>query len=131
LILFKADSDTALICDEDIKDIFSNGIMNAFFTLEQPDTVYDLSPFQKMRFSPPQLAKAPRYLETLFYTDYILKMFTTGVEISTKSPFKMRPASESLLSHLPENLRIGLSIVAEKDQMSFNGQAHRFWIESG
>ncbi len=43
-----------------------------------------------MKYYPPELEDTA-YLDTLLHTDYLLKMFTTGVEISIKSPFERRP----------------------------------------
>lgn len=68
----------------------------------------DLSytPFQKMRYGPNKSALAKNdFLQTMSHTDYLLKFFSTGVEVSAKSPFAIRSVEEGLIKRLPTHLR--------------------------
>ena len=67
------------------------------------------------------------FVKTMFFTDYLLKFFTTGTEISSFFPFDMRSTC-GLLERLPLHLRKVLEPLHHSEQI--DQKAHRFWIES-
>ena len=89
------------------------------------ETLYH--PFNKQIFMPERL-QASRFLNTLFHTDYLLKQFTTGFEISSYPPFHKRSVHEGLLKGLPDALQKALlSIRSRGPSLS---RVHRFWIQA-
>jgi len=114
---------------DDVADIMKNGVMGAWFTLEQPDPNLPNHPFQDMRYAPKSLTRA-NYLATLLHADLLLKMLSMGTEISGKAPFALRDADESLLERLPEDLHKKFTDLREKAPITA-GKVHRFWIEAG
>lgn len=56
-----------------------------------------------MRYYPKEL-EGSDYLKTLLHTDYLLKMFSQGVEINSQTPFEIRSVYEGLLHRLPLDL---------------------------
>lgn len=67
----------------------------------------------------------------MFHTDYLLKMFTTDVEVSALPPFPIRPLSDGLMRRLPLDFRRKLTAFHCEPRSSEHGEAHRFWIEAG
>ncbi|MBV8801886.1 MAG: DnaJ domain-containing protein, partial [Gammaproteobacteria bacterium] len=108
----------------DLLQMFKIGIDGGFFSLDHADPYKKYHPLQQVRFSPSYLIKT-EFLKTLFMTDYLLKMFTTGVEISANPPYLTRN-SQKLIERLPERLKKIINrVVDEKERPS---RAHRFWI---
>lgn len=105
---------TGLFTMDDVFETLKNGIISAFFTLEQPDTKYMSNPYQKMIYGPASMAHS-NFLGTLLHADYILKMLSTGVEINGNSPFEIRPFTHDLEFIKPLE----------------TNHAHRFWIQAG
>ncbi|MEC7839237.1 MAG: DnaJ domain-containing protein [Chlamydiota bacterium] len=112
----------------DVEEIISRKITSASFTLDQPDNVHRYHPFQKMIFEPKVLS-GTNHLGTLLHTDYLLKMLTTGTEVSAISPFDMRK-DDNLLNRLPKKLSDELREVRESMRVTAN-TVNRFWIEAG
>ncbi|MFI4918968.1 MAG: polymorphic toxin type 17 domain-containing protein [Legionellales bacterium] len=113
-----------LFSDIDVEQMLTNQIDGAFFSLDPADPDKPYHPLQNVRYSPPQL-KGTGYLQTLFWADYILKMFTTGREISSEPPYLTR-STEKMLERLPPHLikiltGCSSNVVAKR-------QTHRFWI---
>jgi hypothetical protein len=116
----------------------------AFFSLDHPQDsdaeggiTMASHPFQKMRFGPSQLRDSG-LLATMFHTDYLLKMFTSGVELSSAPPFATRPLSAGLISGLPPALASCIEDYStrqkRKEVSEFaanDANLHRFWIEAG
>lgn len=121
---------------QDIAEVMSLGIENSFFSLDQPESSDPSSrerdfphhPFQQMRYEPKHMVKSD-YLQTMLHTDYILKFFTTGVEVNPNPPFLIRSAQEGLMQRLPDRLK--RLMVPIQGHRGGKGQAHRFWIEAG
>lgn len=126
----------------DISEIFSLKIGSSVFSLDEIDPVFTANPFQKMVFSPTTIS-GTSYLSTLFQADYLLKFFTSGSEVSSVFPFKVR-STETLLSrvrdHSLRKILAPLHIQEEEENRrhpnrpkrnNLEGKAHRFWIEAG
>ena len=75
----------------------------SFFSLDPIDEKLELHPFQKFDYSPKHL-KGSNFLHTLFHTDYLLKQFSMGIEVSCLPPFNQRAFTE-IPSHLKEILK--------------------------
>ena len=116
-----------LFTSYDNAQMIEKGIAGAFFSLDHVDPTKQYHPLQKERFSPPELYDT-ECLETLFMTDYLLKMFTTGTEISGRPPYLTR-STEKMLARLPEYLRKILNLC--RDGKHEKSQSHRFWITAG
>jgi hypothetical protein len=127
---------TGLFGYADIRDVLQNGITSSFFSLDQPGRdsdgqLFESHPFQEMVYNPAGL-RGTSYLATMFHTDYLLKFFSCGIEVSGSAPFKQRPTSAGLLKRLPPSLCKSLQpIVDPKLSSSQRGKAHRFWIDAG
>ena len=65
----------------------------------------------------------------MFETDYLMKSFSVGSEVSAKPPFKQRPCREGLLKGLPHHLVEALKPVHERPG-GHQGNVHRFWIQA-
>lgn len=111
---------------EDVKEIFSNGIVGSIFSLDPPDNHLSYNPFQQITFGPSSLSKT-HYLMTLLHADYLLKMLSMETEVSSKIPFQMRDANENLLKILPKKLRNKIKMNRKNAVLS---QVNRFWIEA-
>ena len=115
----------------DIYTLLKGGIQSAVFTLDEIDPSMPYNPFHQMRFAPSELADTS-VLATCFHADYLLKFFTTGVEISSHAPFPQRSieAPNGILSHLPAHLREKI-LEASNSMKANKSSAHRFWIDAG
>lgn len=113
----------------DIMDVLTNSITFAYFTLDPPSTEYHSHPFNEIRYIPKRLSKIPNYLLTLLHTDYLLKMFSTGVEICSFQPFEMRSSTENLMQRLPVYIREELQAITLKESGIITDSVHRFWIQ--
>lgn len=110
-----------LFTDYDITQMFGLGIAGGNVNLSlDPQLKYH--PLQILSFEP-SLLKGTEYLKTLFMVDYLLKMFTTGNEVSANFPYLTRKINK-LLSLLPVHLREILNRYSESDKKN----SHRFWI---
>ncbi|CAF3435002.1 unnamed protein product, partial [Rotaria sp. Silwood2] len=118
----------ALFNTNDVIEVFKNNLEYGIFTLDQPDNEFHSHPFQQMRYHPSSLVYT-QYLATLFHTDYLLKMFTTGAEICAKPPFDIQPINKGFFQRLPKYLQEKLKPINEYERNIAFGQAHRFWIE--
>ncbi len=114
---------------EDLADIMQRGVTGAQFTLDPPDPNLPSHPFQNIIYGPNCLA-GTNYLGTMLHADLLLKMFSMRTEVSSVAPFAFRPITESLLTHLPPDLRKKFNTLREEAQHSVEA-AHRFWIEAG
>ena len=120
--LFSQDDIHAMLqCD--LAEIFP-----IFFSLDQPNPNQRFHPFQKMRYSPDALAGSD-VLHTLFHTDYLLKSFSVGSEVSSQPPFAQRKCSEGLTANLPPHLQKIISSISERGGGS-SQSIHRFWIQA-
>ena len=98
-----------------------------FFSLEQPDNQKRFHPFQEFRYTSEDLYKSDM-LHTLFETDYLMKSFSVGSDVSAKPPFNQRPNKEGLTKNLPQHLQEKLKSVSERG--ATQNRAHRFWIQA-
>ena len=100
----------------------------AFFSLDPPSKTEHYHPFQKFRYSP-NSCQDTDFLHTMFETDYLMKSFSVGSEVSAKPPFKQRPCKEGLLKSLPHRLIEALKPVQDRPG-GHQGNVHRFWIQA-
>lgn len=107
---------SGLFTTDDVFEILGLGITGAFVTLDQPDVMYRHHPYQKMIYGP-KTARGTNFLGTMLHADYILKAFSTGIEVNSFSPFAFRKFDH------------GIPCLTEIDS-DHSGQAHRFWIEA-
>ena len=98
-----------------------------FFSLDPPSINQCFHPFQEFRYLPSQL-NGTKFLQTLFETDYLLKSFSIGSDISSKPPFNQRPCSEGLTANLPPGLQAALKPVSERGYRC--SHVNRFWIQA-
>ena len=98
-----------------------------FFSLDSPSENQRYHPFQQFRYGSEQLQKTP-LLHTMFETDYLLKSFSVGAEVSAKPPFNQRPCKEGLTKNLPPHLKEAVKPIAERGNTLSN--IHRFWIQA-
>ena len=97
------------------------------FSLDPPNDAQQFHPFQQLRFDPPSLENTD-LLHTLLQTDYLMKCFSVGSDVSAKPPFNQRDCSEGLMAKLPPRLKKVLAPVAERG--SFSNKTSRFWIQA-
>lgn len=120
-----------LLSQEDIKTMLqleSEGLGPMIFSLDQPSKNEQFHPFQEVRYEPEKLKNTP-ILHTMFETDYLLKSFSTGAEVSSLPPFSQRPCTEGLTKGLPQQLLAALTPVAERGSF-LDSNIHRFWIQA-
>jgi hypothetical protein len=117
-----------LISWSDLREVMSKGIPCAVFSLENPDSAYSMHPFQQACYVPHSLQDTD-FLATLQHTDYLLKFFSTGTEVSSYAPFEMRNSSH-LQERLPSHLKTATTSIPERKGGMSRGTAHRFWIEA-
>ena len=98
-----------------------------FFSLDPPNENQRFHPFQQFRYKTEKLQKTP-LLHTMFETDYLLKSFSVGAEVSAKPPFNQRPCKEGLTKNLPPHLQEAVKPVAERGNTLSN--INRFWIQA-
>ncbi len=103
----------------------ANGAL--FFSLDQPDDQKKFHPFQEFRYTSESIYKTD-LLHTLFETDYLMKSFSVGADVSSKPPFKQRSNGEGLTKNLPKRLQEKLKPVSERG--TTQNRAHRFWIQA-
>jgi hypothetical protein len=116
-----------LFTEFDIRQMLYFGIQGGFISLDHHDANKLYDTIQNILYGPETLPLT-EFFKTLFITDYLLKTFTTGAEISGRAPFLVR-SSDTLLSRLPEHLQQVLKICTKNSSNS--GHCHRFWITAG
>ena len=97
------------------------------FSLDPPSDSQRFHPFQQLRFEPASLENTD-LLHTLLQTDYLMKCFSVGSDVSAKPPFMQRSCSEGLTEKLPPHLKKVLAPVAERGSCS--NKTSRFWIQA-
>lgn len=113
----------------DLRSLIEAGASPGVFSLDPVDDALPYHPFQALKFLPASLRNTS-VLATMFHTDYVMKFFSCGMEISSVAPFPQRPTAEGLLRRLPPAVATALSVNATKTT-SGEDKAHRFWIEAG
>ena len=98
-----------------------------FFSLDPPDEDHRYHPFQAFRYEPKEI-QGSTLLHTMFETDYLMKSFSVGSEVSSVPPFKQRPCKEGLLAELPQHVQNALRPMSERGQSQSHMQ--RFWIQA-
>lgn len=121
---------SGLFNKQDMLDILENGIQHSLFRLDPPSNDLQFHPFQQLKFSPASLERAPNFLQTLLHADYLLKMISMGVEVSSHWPHPFRNAKVGFMKLLPEYLRDKIRPVTERRGGNREDSCHRFWIES-
>ncbi len=116
----RSDVDTVL-------QLNSEDLFPIFFSLDPPSQSEHFHPFQQCRYEPQSL-QGTALLQTLLETDYLLKCFSIGVDVSAKPPFNMRPCNEGLTQHLQPELREVLKPVMDRGYSRH--RMHRFWIQA-
>ena len=120
-------SNTGLFSQSDVAEVLQLDPGAAFFSLDQPSPDERFHPFQEFRYGPDDLNNTD-FLHTMFETDYLMKSFSVGSEVSSVPPFKQQPCSEGLTAKLPHHLRLAIRPICERG--SSRGSIHRFWIQA-
>ena len=102
-------------------------LLPLFFSLDPPNSDQHFHPFQEFRFNPQTLAGTD-LLQTLFETDYLLKSFSVGSDISSIPPFHQRPTHDGLTKNLPLELQELLKPIHERGPST--SHISRFWIQA-
>ena len=102
-------------------------LLPLFFSLDPPNSDQHFHPFQEFRFVPQTLAGTD-LLQTLFETDYLLKSFSVGSDISSIPPFNQRPTHNGLTKNLPLELQELLKPIHERGPST--SHISRFWIQA-
>ena len=119
-----------LFSRSDINTVLQLGkddLLPIFFSLDPPHEHQGFHPFQEVRYLPQQL-QGTDLLHTLFETDYLLKSFSVGSEVSSVPPFHQRPCSDGLTADLPPKLHQVLKPISERGDRS--SHTNRFWIQA-
>ena len=128
LLVVKADKKNAgLVSQNDLSECLQLPNGPLFFSLDPPDEDYRYHPFQAFRYEPKEL-QGSTLLHTMFETDYLMKSFSVGTEVSSVPPFKQRSCKEGLLAKLPRHLQNALRPMFERGQSQSHMQ--RFWIQA-
>ena len=123
----------ALFGWREVKEALASGCVAALFSLDALNTDDDHHPFQLLHFQP-EACRGTVALATMFHTDYLLKFFSCGQEMSSHPPFAQRRIEDGMLKRLPSRIRDAISVnnganrSARKNDVSV---AHRFWLEAG
>ena len=101
-----------------------------FFSLDPPE--HDLGkhyhPFQQWRYGTEKVRDS-EVLNTMFITDYLMKSFTVGSDVSSIPPFQQRSCKEGLTKSLPPDLQRAIHSIQERGGC-YSQSSHRFWIEA-
>ena len=97
------------------------------FSLDPPNESQRFHPFQQLRFHPSSLENTD-LLHTLLQTDYLMKCFSVGSDVSAKPPFQQRSCSEGLTAKLPPHMKKVLAPVFTRGGCS--NKTSRFWIQA-
>lgn len=120
-----------LFSQEDINTMLQLDLddLPLFFSLDPPsqdlDKIYH--PFQQWRYGTEKV-KDTEVLNTMFITDYLMKSFTVGSDVSSLPPFKQRPCRNGLTKNLPPELQKAIRSIHERGGV--HSSSHRFWIET-
>jgi hypothetical protein len=123
-------TNNGLFSANDVKNIFQipkKDLFPIFFSLDSPSGSQHFHPFQQLRFEPSSL-QSTDILHTLLQTDYLMKCFSIGSDVSSKPPFKQRDCSEGLTAKLPPHLQKVLTPIAERG--SCRNRTSRLWIQA-
>ena len=115
-------SDISTVLQLDHENLFP-----IFFSLDPPNLDQHFHPFQELRFEPKALTGTD-LLHTLFETDYLLKSFSVGSEVSSLPPFQQRSVHANLTRSLPLELQEVLKPIHERG--SSTSHINRFWIQA-
>ena len=130
LIIPAKRSKPGLFTRSDINTVLQLGkddLLPIFFSLDPPSEHQGFHPFQEVRYFPQQL-QGTDLLHTLFETDYLMKSFSVGSDVSSVPPFHQRPCSDGLTANLPPKLREILKPISERGDRS--SHTNRFWIQA-
>ena len=134
-LVVKADRNSGkigLFSQEDINTMLQLDSVDLplFFSLDPPSDDLDkqFHPFQQWRFR--EKVKDTELLNTMFITDYLMKSFTVGSDVSSQPPFNQRPCKEGLTKDLPPKLQEALRSIHERGGHHSRSHANRFWIEA-
>ena len=130
LLIEPAKDRNGLLSFQDVFDILHldfNEIFPIKFSLDPPSTTECLHPFNEVRCHPNKL-KCTGYMDTLLQADYLLKFLSTGTEVSSNPPFRLRSVQENLIKDLPEYLQ---HILQPPHLRGYSEMTqHRSWIEA-
>ena len=114
--------DVLSIMQLDFDDIFP-----LHFSLDPPDVEKPYHPFQEVAVN----KKLPRAIQhTLLQTDYLMKSFSVGSDISSVPPFKQRVCKDGLTKHLPPSLQEATRSIPERPGQKSGMSMSRFWIQA-
>ena len=119
-----------LFSTEDVHTVLqipSDELFPIFFSLDPPSDTQRFHPFQELRFQPSCLERTD-LLYTLLQTDYLMKCFSVGSDVSANPPFLQRDCSEGLTANLPSHLKKVLAPVSARG--SSKSKTSRFWIQA-
>ncbi len=116
-----------LFSQSDVTEVLHLPAGGMYFSLEAPSRNEQFHPFQEFKYKPDKL-QGTDFLHTMFETDYLLKSFSVGADVSSNPPFHQRPSSEGLTAKLPPKLRSAIRPVAERG--TTHSRVHRFWIQA-
>ena len=106
LLVVKADErNVGLVSQNDLSECLQLPNSSLFFSLDPPNEDHRYHPFQAFRYEPKEL-QGSTLLHTMFETDYLLKSFSVGTEVSSVPPFRQRPCREGLVAKLPEEVKM-------------------------
>lgn len=121
-----------LFSQEDINTMLQLDLSDLplYFSLDPPGHDLDkhYHPFQQWRYQTEKI-KDTEVMKTMFITDYLMKSFTVGSEVSALPPFKQRPCKKGLTKNLPPKLQEAIRSIHERGGHHSN-DTHRFWIEA-
>jgi len=115
---------------QDIYEIFKNGFFEIALSLNNCNTDYPIETYYKLDFTPKNL-RDTNTLYTIFHVDYLLKMFSIGIEVSSKFPFNSKCATEGYLHKLPIDFQRKFEEIISKTQkkMLFENKSPKVWLE--
>ena len=119
-----------LFSAEDVHTVLqipSDELFPIYFSLDPPSDTQRFHPFQELRFQPSCLERTD-LLYTLLQTDYLMKCFSVGSDVSANPPFLQRDCSEGLTANLPSHMKKVLAPVS--DRGSSKSKISRFWIQA-
>ena len=129
VIIKPAEGGNGVLSYKDIIEVLqlsADEVSTITFSLDPPSGTERFHPFMTLRCYPRKLQDT-EFMKSTFHADYLLKFFSTGIEVSAKYPYKFKPIHESLIKDLPHSLdflqhppySMGVSHMS----------SHRFWIE--
>ena len=125
-------STTGLFSQDDINIMLQleSSDFPLFFSLDPPE--HDLGkhyhPFQQWRYGTEKVRDS-EVLNTMFITDYLMKCFTVGSDVSSVPPFQQRSCKEGLTKSLPLDLQRAIRSIQERGGY-YSQSWYRFWIEA-